>query len=46
MPNQNYDPNIAHIQDGIAVFQVLNEAEDDWDELATREQYELWLLSK
>ena len=36
-----FNPNIAHIvaEDG-TVFQVLNEAGDDWDEAATRAQYE------
>lgn len=40
----NYNPNIAHIvaQDG-TVFQVLNEAGDDWDEAATRIAYESWM---
>ncbi len=39
----HYDPNIAHIEagDGI-VFQVLNETGDDWDEAATRAEYEAW----
>lgn len=43
----DYDPNIAHItaQDG-TVFQVLNEAGDDWDEAATQALYEEWLSKK
>lgn len=41
------DPNIAHIeaQDG-TVFQVLNEASDDWDEAATRAEYDTWLAEQ
>jgi hypothetical protein len=35
--------SIAFIQDGSAFFQVLNEAGDDWDEIATRLAYETWL---
>lgn len=40
---ETFNPNIAHIAvpDG-PVFQVLNDAGDDWDELATRTQYEAW----
>ena len=34
---------IAHIRHGEQVFQVLNEAGDDWDEAATREAYEAWM---
>ena len=37
------NPNIAHIRHGDQVFQVLNEAGDDWDEAATRALYEAWL---
>ena len=38
-----YNPNIARIvaEDG-TVFQVLNETGDDWDEAATRAEYEAW----
>lgn len=42
MNPENFDPNIAHIEDGDNIFQVLNEAGDDWDELATRAIYEAW----
>lgn len=37
----NYREDIAHIRaaDG-TVWQVLNEAGDDWDEIATRALYE------
>ena len=38
--------NIAHIRDGDQVFQVLNEAGDDWDEAATRALYEAWLATQ
>lgn len=44
MPNpETFNPNIAHITaaDG-TVFQVLNEAGDDWDEAATSAAYEAW----
>jgi hypothetical protein len=43
MPNVNFDPTIARIvaPDG-SVFQVLNEVGDDWDEPATRVEYEIW----
>lgn len=44
MPNpETFNPNIAHItaEDG-TVFQVLNEAGDDWDEAATRAAYDAW----
>lgn len=39
-----FNPNIAYItaKDG-TVFQVLNEAENDWDEEATRANYEAYL---
>jgi len=42
-----FNPNIAHItaEDG-TVFQVLNEAGDDWDEAATRAEYEAWLAEQ
>jgi hypothetical protein len=44
MPPMTFDPNIAHIEaaDGTK-FQVLNEVGDDWDEAATRAEYESWL---
>lgn len=35
--------SIAHIRDGENVFQVLNADGTDWDEAATKAQYELWL---
>lgn len=35
----NFNPNIAHIQDGTDVFQVLNQEETDWDEDATQAIY-------
>jgi hypothetical protein len=34
------NPNIAHIIDGAATFQVLNAEGTDWDEAATRSLYE------
>ena len=42
-----HDPNIAHIvaSDG-TVFQVLNEAGDDWDEAATRAAYDAYLAGR
>lgn len=43
---ESFNPAIAHIRDGEHVFQVLNEAGDDWDEEATRAQYEAWLGSR
>lgn len=42
MPNENPNLSIAHIRDGEHVFQVLNEDETDWDEEATRAEYEAW----
>lgn len=43
----DYDPNIAHITtEGGTVFQVLNEAGDDWDEAATRAEYEAWMAAR
>lgn len=41
---ETFDPRIAHIQDGEAIFQVLNEDGTDWDEAATRAAYEAWKL--
>jgi hypothetical protein len=42
-----FNPNIAHItaEDG-TVFQVLNESGDDWDEAATRADYDAWLAGQ
>lgn len=48
MPNpETFNPNIAHItaEDG-TVFQVLNEAGDDWDEAATRALYDAYLAEQ
>ena len=42
---ETFNPNIAHIQDGEEVFQVLNEDGTDWDESATRLVYEAWKLA-
>jgi len=42
MQPETFDPNIAHIRDGDAVFQVLNESGTDWNEAATRAAYEAW----
>lgn len=38
---EGFNPNIAHItgEDG-TVYQVLNDAGDDWDEAATHAQYQ------
>lgn len=38
-----FDPNVAHIthEDG-SIFQVLNEAGDDWDEAATQAAYDAY----
>jgi hypothetical protein len=41
-----FDPTIAHIRDGDAVFQVLNADGPDWDEAATRDAYEAWLAGQ
>ena len=38
-----FNPSIAHIRDDNVVFQVLTEDGTDWDEAATRAQYETWL---
>lgn len=46
MPNETYDPNIAHIRHGDHVFQVLNADGTDWDEAATREVYDAWLAAQ
>jgi hypothetical protein len=40
------DPSIAHIKDGENVFQVLNADATDWDEEATRAEYEAWKASQ
>jgi len=37
---EQIDQNIAHIQDGDQYYQVLNAEGTDWDEEATRAQYE------
>lgn len=44
---ETFNPNIAYITaaDG-NVFQVLNEAGDDWDEAATRAEYEASLAAQ
>lgn len=46
MPNPAPDMNIAYIQDGEHYFQVLNEDQTDWDEAATRADYEAWKLTQ
>jgi hypothetical protein len=43
MDPETFNPSMAHISQDEQVFQVLNEAGDDWDEAATRAQYEAWL---
>lgn len=45
MNPENFDPNIAHIRDGDHVFQVLNPEGTDWDEDATRAEYNAWLAA-
>ena len=40
MTRDEINPNVAHIQDGEEYYQVLNEDGTDWDEEATRAQYE------
>lgn len=45
MNPDTFDPNIAHIQDGENVFQVLNEDGTDWDAEATQLAYEAYLAS-
>lgn len=45
MNPENFDPNIAHIRDGDNVFQVLNADGTDWDEDATRTEYDAWLAA-
>jgi len=42
-----YNSDIAYItaQDG-TVFQVLNEAGDDWDEAATKAAYDAWMAAQ
>lgn len=46
MPD-TYNSHIAHITaaDG-TIFQVLNDAGDDWDEAATRAAYEQWVATQ
>lgn len=44
MNPDNFRADIAHIRDRGNVFQVLNEDGDDWDEEATRIEYEAWKL--
>lgn len=40
---ETFDPSIAYITaDDGTVFQVLNDAGDDWDESATRAQYDAY----
>ena len=46
MTPDTFNPNIAHIQDGDDVFQVLNAEATDWDEAATRDAYEAWKASR
>ena len=46
MNPENFNPNIAHIKDGLYVFQVLNQDGTDWDEPATRAVYDEWLSSQ
>jgi hypothetical protein len=46
MNPETFNPNIAHIRDGEAVFQVLNEDGTDWNEEATRAAYEAWKASQ
>lgn len=44
---EDFKPNIAHIEaDDGTVFQVLNLAGDDWDEAATRADYDAWLAAQ
>jgi hypothetical protein len=45
MPNDNPVLTVAHIKHGNLVFQVLNEDGTDWDEAATRAEYEAYLAS-
>lgn len=40
---RDYVEWIAHISEGEEVFQVLNEAGDDWDEAATYALRDAWL---
>lgn len=44
---ETFNPSIAHITalDG-TVFQVLNEAGDDWDEAATAATYDAYLAQQ
>jgi hypothetical protein len=41
----DFNPQIAHIQHGDRVFQVLNADGNDWDEAATRAAYLDWLAT-
>lgn len=43
MTPETFNPGIAHIVDGDEAFQVLNEEGTDWDEAATRAEYQSWL---
>jgi|GEM_PF-6145800 hypothetical protein len=40
-----FNPSIAHIRHGEHVFQVLNADGTDWDEAATRAEYQAWLAT-
>lgn len=42
MNPDTFDSSIANIQDNGNVFQVLTEDGTDWDEAATRAEYEAW----
>jgi hypothetical protein len=46
MTPETFNPSIAHITDGDRVFQVLNADGTDWDEAATRAEYEAWKAAK
>jgi hypothetical protein len=43
---EEINQSIAYIKDGDVYFQILNEAGNDWDEAATREVYDAWLLTQ
>jgi hypothetical protein len=40
MKLEDINPNVAHIKDGDEFYQVLNQDGTDWDEEATKAQYE------
>ena len=46
MTPETFNQQVAHIQDGDNVFQVLNSDGTDWDEEATRAAYEAWLAEQ